>query len=65
MSLWGRREQMWLLRGAGLGWGEQDIWDLVVIQCEALEIRHLIIFFSWEELLLSHFIDEDTESQRI
>ena len=41
----GRREEMGLLRGAGLGWGEQGIRDLVVIQCEALEIRHLIIFF--------------------
>jgi len=45
VSLWGRREEMGLLRGAGLGWGEQGIRDLVVIQCEALEIRHLIIFF--------------------
>lgn len=44
MSLRGRREQMWLLRGAGLGWGEQDIWDLVVINLKT-QSRHLIIFF--------------------
>lgn len=45
--------------GAGGGLGALHF---VVTQCWAPIIRHSLIFF-WEGLLLSHFPDEDTESQ--